>query len=72
MQSVLTENVVNVQVRRGNAPVKYALALAFRRSNDNPARGAFVAMAHRLRRELSQTAKPPRDAARRDSPGRKA
>lgn len=57
MQSVLMENVAYVQVRRGNATVKYLLSLAFRPSNDNPAVGAFVAMAHRLQRDLNRTAK---------------
>jgi len=61
MQSVLMENVAYVQVCKRNAPVKYSLGLAFRPSNDNPALGAFVAMAHRLRREL----KRPAGAARR-------
>jgi DNA-binding transcriptional LysR family regulator len=55
MRSVSMENVAYVQVFRRNAPVKYALGLAFRPSNDNPALGAFVAMAHRLRRELVGT-----------------
>lgn len=55
MQSVRMENVAYVQVRRGNAPVKYALGLAFRRSNDNPALRAFVAMAHRMHRESNRT-----------------
>ncbi|MBS0520309.1 MAG: LysR family transcriptional regulator [Proteobacteria bacterium] len=54
MQSVVMENVAYVQVFRRNAPVKYSLGLAFRPSNDNPALGAFVAMAHRLRRELNR------------------
>jgi hypothetical protein len=47
---VQTEHVVYLQVRRRNAPVKYALGLAFRPSNGNPALDAFIAMAHRLRR----------------------
>ncbi|CAN7304696.1 LysR family transcriptional regulator [Variovorax sp. LjRoot290] len=50
MQAVQTEHVVYLQVRRRNAPVKYALGLAFRPSNGNPALDAFIAMAHRLRR----------------------
>jgi DNA-binding transcriptional LysR family regulator len=68
MQSVLMENVAYLQVRRRNAPVKYSLGLAFRPSNTNPTLGAFVSMAYRLRRELSQTAKPPLGAARLGSP----
>jgi DNA-binding transcriptional LysR family regulator len=50
MQAVQTEHVVYLQVRRRNAQVKYALGLAFRPSNANPALDAFVSMAHRLRR----------------------
>ncbi len=72
MQSVSMENVAFLQVRRRNAPVKYSLGLAFRPSNTNPSLSAFVSMAYRLRREFSQTAKPPRGAARCDSPGRNA
>ncbi|HEX2891934.1 LysR family transcriptional regulator [Vineibacter terrae] len=50
MRSVQMDNVAYVDVRRGAAPVRYALGLAFRRSNENPALAAFVAMAHRLHR----------------------
>jgi DNA-binding transcriptional LysR family regulator len=60
MQSVQMENVAYVQVRRGNAPLKYALGLAFRPSNDNPALGAFVAMAHRMYRGSDRTVNGPR------------
>ncbi|SJZ39147.1 DNA-binding transcriptional regulator, LysR family [Enhydrobacter aerosaccus] len=66
MQSVQMENVAYVQVRRGIVPVKYALGIAFRPSNDNPALGAFVALAHRLRRELNRAPLP-----RGRSPGAK-
>lgn len=54
MQSVSMENVTYVQVFRRHSPVKYSLGLAFRPSNDNPALAAFVATAHRLRRELNR------------------
>lgn len=60
MQSVRMENVAYLQVRRGHAPVRYSLGLAFQPANANPALGAFVAMAHRLRRELSRTTSAPR------------
>jgi DNA-binding transcriptional LysR family regulator len=50
MQAVQTEHVVYLQVRRRNAPVRYALGLAFRPSNANPALDAFVATVHRLGR----------------------
>jgi hypothetical protein len=63
MQSVQMENVAYVQVRRGKAPVTYALGLAFRPSNDNPALGAFVGMAHRM--YGPRRARTPSAAARR-------
>ena len=48
MRAVHIENVAYLQVRRGHAPVRYALGLAFRPSNANPALHGFVSMAHRL------------------------
>ena len=50
MQVVQTEHVAYLQVRRGNAAVKYALGLAFNPANTNPVLNAFVAIAQRMRR----------------------
>ena len=50
MQAVQTEYVNYLQVRRGNAAVKYSLGLAFNPANTNPALSAFVAIASRTRR----------------------
>ncbi|MCJ0765153.1 LysR family transcriptional regulator [Variovorax terrae] len=50
MRSVQIGQVAYLQVRRGRAPVRYQLGLAYRPSNDNPALHAFVAMAQRLAR----------------------
>lgn len=50
MQAVQTEHVAYLQVRRGNAAVKYSLGLAFNPANINPALNAFVSIALRMRR----------------------
>jgi DNA-binding transcriptional LysR family regulator len=50
MQAVQTAHVNYLQVRRGNAAVKYSLGLAFSPANTNPALSAFVAIASRSRR----------------------
>lgn len=50
MQAVQTKYLVYVQVRKRNAPVKYALGLAYSPSNRNPALSAFIAVAQRAGR----------------------
>jgi len=55
MRAVAMDNVAYLQVRRGQAPVRYSLGLAYRPSNANPALDAFVAMAHRLGRRRPAT-----------------
>jgi DNA-binding transcriptional LysR family regulator len=50
MQAVAIDNVAYLQVRRRNAAVKYALGLAYRPSNANPALSAFISTAQRARR----------------------
>lgn len=51
MRAVRMEGVSYVNVRKRNARVRYALGLAFSASNPNPALGAFLAVADRLRRD---------------------
>lgn len=50
MVAVNIDNVVYLQVRRGNKPVRYRLGLAYRPSNSNPALHGFVSTALRLGR----------------------
>lgn len=45
MRAVRLEHVAYLQVRRGRVPLRYALQLAYRPSNSNPALHAFMAMA---------------------------
>lgn len=45
MRAVRTRHVVYLDVRHGRAPLRYALGVAFRPSNPNPALAAFVAAA---------------------------
>lgn len=50
MQVVQTRYLVYLQVRRGHAPVKYSLGLAFNPTNGNPTLNAFIAIAQRAGR----------------------
>ena len=47
MRAVAMQNVHYLQVRKRNAPVRYALGLAWHPGNGNPALHAFLAMANR-------------------------
>lgn len=50
MRAVRMENVHYLQVRKQRAAVRYALGLAYNPANPNPALGAFLAIADRIRR----------------------
>jgi DNA-binding transcriptional LysR family regulator len=50
MRAVAMDNVRYLAVRKGRAPVQYALGLAYNPANQNPALAAFLAMAERARR----------------------
>jgi DNA-binding transcriptional LysR family regulator len=50
MSALVMENVTYLQVRKGNAPIRYPLGLAWNPDNANPALSAFMAIAERLRR----------------------
>jgi DNA-binding transcriptional LysR family regulator len=50
LQVVKTRHLAYLKVRRGNAPLKYALGLAFRPTNNNPALNAFITIAQRVGR----------------------
>lgn len=51
MRAVQMEGVKYLDVRRRNAQLRYALGLAYRPANANPALAAFLAIAERLRRD---------------------
>ncbi|MDB5899755.1 MAG: Transcriptional regulator, LysR family [Ramlibacter sp.] len=54
MSAVVMENVSYLQLRKGNATIRYPLALAWNPANPNPALNAFLAVTDRLRpRQLS-------------------
>lgn len=50
MRAVAMDNVRYLAVRKGRAPVQYALGLAYSPANQNPALAAFLAMAERARK----------------------
>lgn len=49
MRAMQVDQVRYLQVRKRNAPLRYALGLAHNRRNANPALAAFLAMAQRVR-----------------------
>lgn len=50
MRAVAMDNVRYLAVRKGRAPVRYALGLAYSPANQNPALAAFLALAERARK----------------------